>query len=699
MKSKLVKNLLMMLAVASIGGQAVSLQATEVYQKNEVGMQQMVEEEKNMEQRIKEKVQSLCDQFGITSIQYALVDGETFCLADQVGVYSRTENKPLTAEHMYGIGSVSKMYTATAVMMLVDEGKVDLDTPVTTYISEFQMMDERYKAITVRMLLNHSSGLMGSTSKNAFLFDDKDTYAHDELLENLKVQRLKADPGAFSVYCNDGFTLAEILVERVSEMDFSTFISEKISKPLGLTHTKTPQDEFDADALAKIYGMVMGEELPRETVGIIGTGGLYSTAKELCLFGQSFTNEGKLLSQEAKDAMAYAEYQRGISPEGETGYFAYGLGWDSVELYPLSQYGIKALNKGGDTLNYHSSLIVLPEYDKVAAVISSGGGSQVSQMIATEILLESLKEEGIIKAIQPEKTFDKAEQVAVDEAISQYAGIYSMGIAGTLEVKIQPEGLLTMENLMTKGMVPPQTFTHTGEGVFISEDGTGKVTFTKKNNHTYLEQTIYPSLPGLPQQAMAYMAQKLEAVEVDEEIMNVWAKRTQKIYCAVSEKYTSQAYLQQLPIAMVAMLPELPGYASGRQIVDENQAIAVEQIPGLMGRDLSDLIFTEKEGVEYLQIGGHVYQSGEMMEALTEGNVTCQLDEEGYASWYTVAPTLAGKTLQVEVPEKAGFMVYDAVGRCVFNTVVQKQTQVVLPEGGYVIFAGDPQSTFKITIQ
>lgn len=79
----------------------------------------------------------------------------------------------------------------------------------------------------------------------------------------------------------------------------------------------------------------------------------------------------------------------------------------------------------------------------------------------------------------------------------------------------------------------------------------------------------------------------------------------------ISEKYTSQAYLQQLPIAMVAMLPELPGYASGRQIIDENQALAVEQIPGLMGRDLSDLIFTEKEGVEYLQIGGHVYQSGD----------------------------------------------------------------------------------------
>lgn len=66
----------------------------------------------------------------------------------------------IEAYTMYGIGSVSKMFGAVAVMQLVDEGKIDLDTPLIHYIPDFEMADERYKAITARMLLNHTSGIM-----------------------------------------------------------------------------------------------------------------------------------------------------------------------------------------------------------------------------------------------------------------------------------------------------------------------------------------------------------------------------------------------------------------------------------------------------------------------------------------------------------------------------------------------------------
>lgn len=84
---------------------------------------------------------------------------------------------------MYGIGSVSKVFGAAAVMKLVDEGKIDLDTPVVQYITDFKMKDERYKRITPRMLLNHSSGLRGTGSTGDSLFEDNDTYAHDTLLQ------------------------------------------------------------------------------------------------------------------------------------------------------------------------------------------------------------------------------------------------------------------------------------------------------------------------------------------------------------------------------------------------------------------------------------------------------------------------------------------------------------------------------------
>lgn len=111
------------------------------------------------------------------------------------GVYSKTENRALTDDDLYGIGSISKTYTAAAMMKLVEQGKVDLDEPVTAYLPDFTMADPRYTQITVRMLLNHSSGLMGGTTNDAFLFGDQgNDDAPSRLLERLAGQTLQAEP-------------------------------------------------------------------------------------------------------------------------------------------------------------------------------------------------------------------------------------------------------------------------------------------------------------------------------------------------------------------------------------------------------------------------------------------------------------------------------------------------------------------------
>ena len=94
---------------------------------------------------------------GAVSVQYALWQDGEIVLTGSSGVYSKTENRALTDDILYGIGSVSKIYTTVAVMQLAEEGRVSLDAPVTRYLPQFRMADERYRDITVRMLLNHSS--------------------------------------------------------------------------------------------------------------------------------------------------------------------------------------------------------------------------------------------------------------------------------------------------------------------------------------------------------------------------------------------------------------------------------------------------------------------------------------------------------------------------------------------------------------
>ena len=136
----------------------------------------------SMQQTADAQAAAALEYGGATSVQYALWKDGEIVLTGSAGVYSLTENRLLTDDILYGVGSISKVYTAAAMMLLVEEGKVELDEPVTTYLPDFTMADERYKDITVRMLLNHSSGLMGSAGPGSFLFADGEYDATDDLL-------------------------------------------------------------------------------------------------------------------------------------------------------------------------------------------------------------------------------------------------------------------------------------------------------------------------------------------------------------------------------------------------------------------------------------------------------------------------------------------------------------------------------------
>ena len=206
---------------------------------------------------------------GAQSLQYALWQDGEIVLTGQTGTFSRSENRLMTGDELYGIGSVSKIYTTVAVMQLAEDGKVSLDAPVTQYLPDFKMADERYKDITVRMLLNHSSGILGTGLSDAMLFGEASTRAHDTLLEKLSTQRLAADPGSFSVYCNDGFSLAEPVVEAVTDMDFMDYVDEHILAPLDLDRTFAPGGDFDANDLAPIYRGTDPRALPQDALNAI----------------------------------------------------------------------------------------------------------------------------------------------------------------------------------------------------------------------------------------------------------------------------------------------------------------------------------------------------------------------------------------------------------------------------------------------
>lgn len=654
-----------------------------------------------LEQIAAEKA-ALLTKMGTVSVQYALIDNGKITLSGQAGINDMEGKKLLTKDTMYGIGSTSKMFTAAAVMKLADEGKIDLDAPLINYIPDFTMKDERYKQITPRMLLNHSSGLQGSSFGNAFLFEDNDTYVHDTLLKRLSTQSLKANPGAFSVYCNDGFNLAEILVERVSGKSFTAFIHNYYTEPLKLSHTKTSQDVLEQDKLAGLYFPFYQGQLPNETINAIGTGGIYSTAEDLVRFSQLFTGETKgVLTDKAVQAMANEEYKKGLWPEDTDNSFNYGLGWDSVKLSPFNEYGMKGLAKGGDTMLYHASLVVLPEQKMAAAVLSSGGSSMTNELLANDLLLQALKEKGTIKSIKPEKSFGKPVKAEIPAEVAQQVGYYGARNQ-QVKVEIKKDGELSLP-LMTLLDHSKEKYVYTADGSFINETGTSKVSFiTEKNGRTYIWVREYMQVPGLGQFVLShYAAEKLEENKLSKETAEAWEKRKGITYYQVNEKYSSLMYFLVKPAVQIARSNDLPGYLGDQKITSPNTAASQLNIPGVLGgRDLAESRFFTQDGIEYMVESGKLYISGANVNPLYAGtSSTATLQANGHARWYTVPDVAAGKTMTVALPAKGAFVVYNELGQLVNFTVVSGNNEVTLPKNGTIVFAGAPGSKFGITLK
>ena len=643
------------------------------------------------EEAARHAVQLAAEYGGADSIRYALWEGGEITLQGGWGVYSRSENRALTEDILYGVGSVSKTYTAAAVLKLCEEGALTLETPVAEILPEFCMADERYQSITVRMLLDHSSGLMGDSTRNAFLFDDTDPQAADALLRRLATQRLKAEPGAYCVYSNDGYTLAELVVEAASGMEYMDYVRAALLAPGELADTFAPGGDFDPDRLARTYASPQDPRaLPQDTLGIVGTGGIYATASDLAAFGGAVFCEDGILSADAIAASMADEYARGIWPEDTEDVVSYGLGWDSVHWYPFAYSGIQAVTKGGDTILYHAGLVVIPEYDMAAAVLSSGGVSTYNEMAASQMLIAALAEQGVAVDQTPH-TLPAAERAEMPAELMDYAGLYGDSTSAVMLT-------VTADGVLSTGNAPLYYYS---DGSFRDENQMVMLKFVEEDNgQTYLWQKAYSSIPGLGEQpSSSYIYMKLPDNPVPPEAQSAWDARSGKLYLALNMKYTNIQYPLALPVAAVATDPvNMPGYMVFDRILDADRAEGVAQIPGLYGRDWQNITMTERNGVEYLSTCGGLYMDSAAAEPLFGGASSWStIQADGYARWYQVG-SAAGKTMTVQVPEHGGFAVYDAAGLPVAASWAWGDTSAVLPEGGWVVFSGTPGARFVLSL-
>lgn len=600
------------------------------------------------------------------------------------------------------IGSVSKTFTTVAVLMLVEEGKIDLDEPVITYIPEFRMNDERYKDITVRMLLNHTSGIMGTTMGDSFLFEDNDSSSHDKLLERLSMQRLKANPGEYGVYCNDGFWLAELLIERVSGESYTDYIDEHISKKLGLKQTGTPYNMFATREAIDIF-LPTGDRIGHEYVMDIGSGGIISTAPELCIYGSTFfKGNNTLLSDESKAEMeknnAGDEYE---SP--------YGLGWDSVELYPYKDVNVKILEKGGSTKQQFTDLIVAPDEGISIAVLSSGQNPLGSTAMARTLMSVVLEEKGI-NVPEPDNS-DLAVLDSIPDSYKKYEGVYTDGKT-VYSVAFPDMKYMSVCEYSEKAQ-KTDYYKLTKDDGFVLLNGKPENNiqnsnhsvyrfFERENGKVYIvedEAVFYDGFGTYINKS--YFAEKMEENPVEEKTVSAWMDRAGD-YSLLSGKYSNMMFSEN---ATRIIVPDIiDGYVIFEnrgvcKMIDENKAEGFVQIPCQNGRDVQDVAVCEQNGkivLDFINADLKFVNNSsfpELDDCIRKVNTT-----KDSAVWYSINASMQGRTAKFNNSKETSIYVFDNNENMIYSTyMLDYPAEVALPSEGKIAFIGENNKEIEIS--
>ncbi|MET9271996.1 serine hydrolase [Kribbella sp. NPDC003557] len=347
------------------------------------------------------------------------------------GVLNLNTGAPVTGESVFQIGSITKVWTATVAMQLVDEGLLDLDTPLVEVLPELRLRDpDVTKAVTLRHLLTHTSGIDGD------IFTD--TGRGDDCLE--KYVELLADAaqnhplGATWSYCNSGYSLLGRVIEKVTGKTWDQAMRERLFTPLGLTHTTTLPEEALVFAAAVGHEERDGSQQPVRVWGLprsVGPAGLVtSTVADVLAFARlhlsrGTTADGTRVLAEAS-ATAMTEHQADLPDKYVLG-DSWGLGWIRFGWDGQRLYG-----HDGNTLGQAAFLRVLPSQGLAVTLLTNGGNTRdLYEDLYREIFAE------LAGLAMPAPVAPPAEPVEVD--VTPYVGTYERASV-RMEVEATADG-------------------------------------------------------------------------------------------------------------------------------------------------------------------------------------------------------------------------------------------------------------------
>lgn len=310
-----------------------------------------------------------------------------------------------TPETRFRIGSITKQFTAAAVLRLVDERKLALDDAIGTYLPD---LPAAWRAVTIRQLLQHSSGIPRYTALDDF--DDsliRLPHTPRQIVDLLKDQPSDFAPGAGFKYDNTGYVLLGSVIEAVSGLAYRDYLEQKLLHPLGLTHSGYDDGRTLLPHAAQAYtdhGDAVRKGPPVDMSNAYAAGAMTSTVDDL-LAWQGMLFGGAVLSRDGT-AVMFADGGHG-----------YGMGW-----FVSTRFSRRVFEHGGDLMGFSAMLAYYPA-ERLTVIVLSNYGEEVVGKIASELA-------GLALGVPPAH-----RQVKVDRrALAGFAGDYRLAPGSTLTV-------------------------------------------------------------------------------------------------------------------------------------------------------------------------------------------------------------------------------------------------------------------------
>ncbi|GAA3607464.1 hypothetical protein GCM10022419_110470 [Nonomuraea rosea] len=296
------------------------------------------------------------------------------------GVLHRGTGVAATPDSVFQLGSITKVYTATLIMQLVESGELDLDARVADVLPDFAVADpEATKTVTVRQLLSHTSGISGDFTHDTGRGDD----CLARYIDACTVVSQDCPPGTASSYSSTGYNILGRIIEVLTGLTWDAALRERICAPLGLTSTVTLPEEVLRFRAAMGH---LGEPgrlpdpapswnpLPR-SAGPYGGGALCATAADVVRFARTHLDGGaapdgtRLLGTATAERMRRLEVN--VPDKWTVSSDGWGLGWTLYDWF-----GVPGFGHDGATIGQYGYLRVAPESGVIMVLLTNGGGAR-----------------------------------------------------------------------------------------------------------------------------------------------------------------------------------------------------------------------------------------------------------------------------------------------------------------------------------